>query len=89
MKKIKELTKRKGWVLWNAAVWSGLAIVWTRRFLLTRELIQKGNFSDVLGKQDLMANGLLAGMGLLLAIAWWSKWFRYDKKQFHQKDEEK
>ena len=89
MRKRAELIRSKGWALWNAAVWSGLAILWTRRFLQTRELIRKGIFPEVLNRQDLMADGILVGMGFLLAAVWWGRWFLHDKKKHHQKDEEK
>lgn len=84
MKKFVELTESKGWAFWTAAVWSGLAAVLARRFLLTRELIKKEIFSDVLGNQHLMADGLLTGMGILLAIIWWRKWFLHGKKIIKQ-----
>jgi len=54
-----------------------------------RSLIERGIFSEYLGGQHLLADGLLAGASFILAIVFWRKWFLYDKKQKHQPDEEK
>jgi len=89
LRKLRKLTESKQWQLWCAVVWSAMAVVWTRNFLQMRSLIERGIFSEYLGGQHLLADGLLAGASFILAIVFWRKWFLYDKKQKHQPDEEK
>ena len=48
---------------------------------------QKGIFSEHLADQYLMAEGLLAIMGAVLAILSWRQWFLYDKKKKDPKDQ--
>ena len=89
MKRLRKLTESKKWKLWSAVVWSAMAAAWTRNFLQMQSLIQKGIFSEYLGNQHLVADGLLAGTSLVLAIVYWREWFLYDRRQKLQADKEK
>ena len=59
MRKLRKITESKQWQLWCAVIWSAMAAVWTRNFLQMRSLIERGIFSEYLGSQHLLADGLL------------------------------
>ena len=88
MDKLRKLTGSKHWKLWCAVVWSAMTAVWTRNFLQMQSLIEKGIFSEHLGNQHLLTNGLLEGVSLFLAIVFWREWLLYDKKKQSQREEQ-
>lgn len=65
-----------------------MTAVWTRNLLQMQSLIEKGVFSEHLGNQHILADGLLAGVSLFLAIVFWREWLLYDKKKQSQREEQ-
>ena len=57
------------------------------RFFETRALVQKGIFSEQLSGQYLMAEGILAILGVIVAVLAWRQWLLYDKKKKDPKDQ--
>ena len=87
MKKLRNIVASKRWVLWTAVCWSALAGVWINRFFETRALVQKGIFSEQLSGQYLMAECILAILGVIVAVLAWRQWLLYDKKKKDPKDQ--
>jgi hypothetical protein len=87
MKKLWKIVASKRWALWTAVCWSALAGVWINRFFETRALVQKGVFSRLLADQYLMAEGILAILGVIVAVLAWRQWFLYDKKKNDPNDQ--
>jgi hypothetical protein len=87
MKKLWKIVEGKRWALWAAVCWSALAGVWINRFFETRALVQKGVFSRLLADQYLMAEGILAILGVIVAVLAWRQWFLYDKKKNDPNDQ--
>ena len=86
MKKLRNIVESKRWALWTAVCWSALAGVWINRFFETRALVQKEVFSRLLADQYLMAEGILAILGVIVAVLAWRQWFLYDKKKQDRND---
>ena len=87
MKKLWKIVASKRWALWTAVCWSALAGVWINRFFETRALVQKGVFSRLLADQYLMAEGILAILGVIVAVLAWRQWFLHDKKKNDPNDQ--
>ena len=87
MKKLRKIVEGKRWALWTAVCWSALAGVWINRFFETRALVQKGVFSRLLADQYLMAEGILAILGVIVAVLAWRQWFLHDKKKKDPNDQ--
>ena len=87
MKKLWKIVASKRWALWTAVCWGALAGVWINRFSETRALVQKGVFSRLLADQYLMAEGILAILGVIVAVLAWRQWFLYDKKKNDPNDQ--
>ena len=87
MKKLRNIVASKRWAFWTAVCWSALAGVWINRFFETRALVQKGIFSEHLAGRYLMAEGVLAIMGVIVAVLAWRQWFLYNKKKTDPKDQ--
>ena len=68
MKKLRNIVASKRWAFWTAVCWSALAGTWIHRFFETRALVQKGIFSEQLSGQYLMAEGILAILGVIVAV---------------------
>ena len=81
MKKLRNIVASKRWAFWTAICWSALAGTWIHRFFETRALVQKGVFSRLLADQYLMAEGILAILGVIVAVLAWRQWLLYDKKK--------
>ena len=86
MKKLRNIVESKRWALWTAVCWSALTGVWINRFFETRALVQKEVFSRLLADQYLMAEGILAILGVIVAVLAWRQWFLYDKKKQDRND---
>lgn len=86
MKKLRKIVESKRWALWTAVCWSALTGVWINRFFETRALVQKEVFSRLLADQYLMAEGILAILGVIVAVLAWRQWFLYDKKKQDRND---
>ena len=86
MKKLRKNVESKRWAFWTAICWSALAGTWIHRFFETRALVQKGVFSRLLADQYLMAEGILAILGVIVAVLAWRQWFLYDKKKQDRND---
>ena len=87
MKKLRKIVESKRWALWTAVCWSALTGVWINRFFETRALVQKEVFSRLLADQYLMAEGILAILGVIVAVLAWRQWLLYDKKKQDPKDQ--
>ena len=87
MKKLRKIVESKRWALWTAVCWSALTGVWINRFFETRALVQKEVFSRLLADQYLMAEGILAILGVIVAVLTWRQWFLHDKKKQDPKDQ--
>ena len=87
MKKLRNIVASKRWAFWTAVCWSALAGTWIHRFFETRALVQKGVFSRLLADQYLMAEGILAILGVIVAVLAWRQWFLYDKKKNDPNDQ--
>ena len=86
MKKLRNIVASKRWAFWTAVCWSALAGTWIHRVFETRALVQKGVFSRLLADQYLMAEGILAILGVIVAVLAWRQWFLYDKKKQDRND---
>ena len=78
MKKLRNIVASKRWAFWTG--------VWINRFFETRALVQKEVFSRLLADQYLMAEGILAILGVIVAVLAWRQWFLYDKKKQDRND---
>ena len=87
MKKLRNIVASKRWAFWTAVCWSALAGTWIHRFFETRALVQKGIFSEQLSGQYLRAEGILAILGVIVAVLAWRQWLLYDKKKKDPKDQ--